>query len=99
MSKTPKMMSKSEKGTNTLYLPNEHFFKNSNTSFKKHHYHFKLHVCMYVCNAILNIGLPSTYSLMALESKGGYVCKHFVLTFFCKIFSTFFDGKTEQNNG
>lgn len=54
---------------------------------------------MYVCNAILNIGLPSTYSLMALESKGEFVCKHIVLTFFCKIFSTFFDEKTEQNNG
>lgn len=44
---------------------------------------------MYVCNAILNIGLPSTYSLMALESKGGYVCKHFVLTFFAKFSQPF----------
>lgn len=54
---------------------------------------------MYVCNAILNIGLPSTCSLMGLESKGGFVCKHIVLTFFSKIFSTLFDEKTEQNNG
>lgn len=37
VSKTPKMISKWEKGTNTLYLPppnqNEHFFKNSDTCF------------------------------------------------------------------
>lgn len=51
---------------------------------------------MYVCNAILNIGLPSTYSLMALESKGGFVGKHTVLTFFCKIFSFFFMKKRNK---
>lgn len=93
-------MSKCEKGTNTLNLPppkkNEHFFKTviqvlKNTTITSNF--------MYVCNAILNIGLPSTCSLMALESKGGFVCKHIVLMFFCKIFSTFFYEKTEQNNG
>lgn len=44
---------------------------------------------IYVCNAILNIGLPSTYSLVALESKGEFVCMCIVLPNFCKISQPF----------
>lgn len=97
-------MSKSEKGTNTLYLPPPPPSPTKMSTFSKTVIQVLKNTIitsnfMYVCNAILNIGLPSTYSLMALESKGGFVCKHIVLTFFCKIFSTFFDEKTELNNG